>query len=220
MNIAAVAGHLAFGLIAFSFLVKDILWLRIVSILASLFSIFYNYVIPADPMWLAINWNIIFVLVNLYHVAVLIYEKRPVHMNPKDSELYETMFRDLTPVEFLKITKIAEWKKFKKGQEIVTQNSNVLNLNLIYNGTVDVMVDNKKVAELKDGQFVGEMSFLTEQPATATCVVKHDTECVVWQQPEFKDLLKRNPSLFFTIQSLLSAQVSSNLVSSSKKNET
>ena len=196
MNIAAVAGHLAFGLIAFSFLVKDILWLRIVSILASLFSIFYNYVIPADPMWLAINWNI---------------------MNPKDAELYETMFRDLTPVEFLKITKIAEWKKFQKGHEIVTQNSNVLNLNLIYNGTVDVMVDGKKVAQLKDGQFVGEMSFLTEQPATATCVVKHDTECVVWQQPEFKDLLKRNPSLYFTIQSLLSAQVSSNLVSSSKK---
>ena len=43
MNIALIAGHLAFGLIAFSFLVKDILWLRVVSILASLFSVFYNY---------------------------------------------------------------------------------------------------------------------------------------------------------------------------------
>ena len=43
MDIASLAGHLAFGLIAFSFLVKDILWLRVVSILASLFSVFYNY---------------------------------------------------------------------------------------------------------------------------------------------------------------------------------
>ena len=88
---------------------------------------------------------------------------------------------------------------------------------LIYNGTVEVKVDDNKVAELRDGEFVGEMSFLTEQSATATCVVKHTTECLVWQQKEFKDLLKRNPSLYFTIQSLLSAQVSSNLVSSSKK---
>ena len=81
---------------------------------------------------------------------------------------------------------------------------------------VDVAVDGKMVAQLKDGQFVGEMSFLTEKPATADCIVKHDCECLVWKQPEFKDLLRRNPSLYFTIQSLLSAQVSSNLVESSK----
>ena len=70
---------------------------------------------------------------------------------------------------------------------------------------------------MKDGQFVGEMSFLTEQPATATCIVRHDAELLVWKQEQFKELLKRNPSLYFTIQSLLSAQVSSALVSSSKR---
>ncbi len=215
MNLANIAGHLAFGLIAFSFLVKDILWLRVVSILASLFSVFYNYVIPANPMWLAINWNIVFVVVNLYHIAVIIYEKRPIKMAPKDKELYETLFKDLSPVEYLKISKVAEWKSFKSGETIIRQNHLVTDLILIYNGTVDVVVGTKKVAELKDGQFVGEMSFLTEKSATATCIVKHDTECLVWKQPEFKELLKRNPSLYYTIQSLLSNQ----LVSYSNKGE-
>ena len=214
MNIATIAGHLAFGLIAFSFLVKDILWLRIVSILASLFSVFYNWVIPAEPMWIPIGWNFVFVLLNLYHIAIIIYEKRPVDMSPKHKELYETMFKNMTPVEFLKITKIADWIHFKTKESITQKGHTVPTLNLIYNGTVDVIVDDKKVAELKDGQFVGEMSFLTEKPATATCVVKYDTECLVWKQEQFKDLLKRNPSLYFTIQSLLSAQVSSALVSS------
>ena len=93
----------------------------------------------------------------------------------------------------------------------------LIDLNIIYNGTVDVTVDGTKVAELKDGQFVGEMSFLTEKPATATCVVKHDSEVLVWKQQQFKELLKRNPSLYFTIQSLLSTQVSSALVNISKK---
>lgn len=216
MNIAAIAGHLAFGLIAFSFLVKDILWLRIMSILASLFSVLYNFYIPVDPMWLAINWNIVFILVNLYHIAVIIYEKRPVHMNPKDKELYETLFKELTPVEYLKITKIAEWRKYTSGEVLIKHSALVTDLILIYNGTVEVEVDGNIVAELKDGQFVGEMSFLTEKPATASCIVKHDCECIVWKQPEFKELLKRNPSLYFTIQSLLSAQVSSNLVKKSK----
>ena len=207
MDLATLAGHLAFGLIAFSFLVKDILWLRVVSIVASLFSVLYNFYIPVEPMWLAINWNIVFVLVNIYHIAVIIYEKRPIKMAPKDKELYETLFKDLSPVEYLKITKIANWKTFKSGETIIRQEHLVTDLVLIYNGTVDVVVGKKKVAELKDGQFVGEMSFLTEKSATATCIVKHDTECLMWKQPEFKDLLKRNPSLYYTIQGLLSNQL-------------
>lgn len=208
MNIATLAGHLAFGLIAFSFLVKDIMYLRILSILASLFSVFYNFAIPDTPMWLAINWNIVFVTVNVYHIAVLVYEKRPVKMKPKDRELYETLFNELSPVEYLKISKAAKWKKFKSGQKVIVENKPVNDLILVYNGTVDVVVDTKKVAELKDGQFVGEMSFLTGKDATATCIVKHDTECLVWKQPEFKSLLQRNPSLYYTIQSLLSSQIS------------
>ena len=212
MNIATVAGHLAFGLIAFSFLVKDILWLRVISTIASLFSVFYNYVIPPEPMWIPIGWNFVFVGVNLYHIAIIIYEKRPIKMAPKDKELYETLFKEMTPVEYLKISKVAQWQKYSSGEKLIRQGARVPDLILIYNGTVDVAVGSEKVAELKDGQFVGEMSFLTEKPATATCIIKHDTECLVWKQEEFKELLKRNPSLYFTIQSLLSAQVSSNLV--------
>ena len=217
MDIATLSGHLAFGLIAFSFLVKDILYLRVLSILASLFSVLYNFYIPAEPMWLAINWNIVFVLVNAYHIAVLMYEKRPVHMDDKNNELYETLFKDLIPVEYLKISKVAIWKSFEIGEYITRQSHPVPDLVLIYNGTVSVMVDGTNVAQLKDGQFIGEMSFITEKSATATCVVKHPCECLVWKQREFKELLKRNPSLYFTLQTLLSAQVSNNLVSSSKK---
>ena len=207
MNVAAIAGHLAFGLIAFSFIVKDILYLRLVSILASLFSVFYNWVIPVEPMWIPIGWNFVFVALNLYHIAVLMYEKRPVKMNDKNAELYETLFKDMTPVEYLKVSKIAEWKTFKPGEIIIQEGMPVKDLHLIYNGTVDVVVKDKTVAQLKDGQFVGEMSFLTEKPATATCVVRHNAELLVWRQREFKELLKRNPSLYYSIQSLLSTQL-------------
>ena len=219
MTIAAIAGHLAFGLIAFSFLVKDIFWLRIVSIAASLFSVFYNYTIPVEPMWLAINWNFVFIVVNVYHIGIILYEKRAVKMDAKDEELYQTLFKEMTPVEYLKISRAAEWVSLKSGQRIITQGMPVPDLYLIYNGTVDVMVDGEEVAHLRDGEFVGEMSFLTEKVATATCKVKYDAQCLVWKQREFKELLKRNPSLYFTIQSVLSAQVSDKLVSSSKKDD-
>ena len=216
MNIATLAGHLAFSLIAFSFLVKDIFWLRIVSILASLFSVFYNFYIPADPMWLAINWNFVFIVVNVYHIGVILYEKREVKMDDKNEELYQTLFKEMTPVEYLKISRAAQWETLKPGQRLITQGMPVPDLYLIYNGTVDVAIDGAKVAELKDGEFVGEMSFLTEKVATASCIVKYEAQCLVWKQREFKELLKRNPSLYFTIQSVLSGQVSDKLVKSHK----
>ena len=217
MNIATLAGHLAFGLIGFSFLVKDIFWLRMVSIAASLFSVFYNYTIPTEPMWLAINWNFIFIAVNAYHIGVILYEKRAVKMDSKNEELYQTLFSEMTPVEYLKVSRAAKWETVKAGERLITQGMPVPDLYLIYNGTVDVLVDNSTIAQLKDGEFVGEMSFLTEKVATATCKVKYDAICLVWKQREFKELLKRNPSLYFTIQSVLSAQVSDKLVSSTKK---
>jgi len=217
MNIATLAGHLAFGLIGFSFLVKDIFWLRMVSIAASLFSVFYNYTIPTEPMWLAINWNFIFIAVNAYHIGVILYEKRAVKMDSKNEELYQTLFSEMTPVEYLKVSRAAKWETVKAGERLITQGMPVPDLYLIYNGTVDVLVDNDPIAQLKDGEFVGEMSFLTEKVATATCKVKYDAICLVWKQREFKELLKRNPSLYFTIQSVLSAQVSDKLVSSTKK---
>jgi len=217
MNIGDLTGHLAFGLIALSFLVKDIFWLRLMSITASCFSIFYNYFIPAEPMAIAIFWNGIFIAVNLYHIGIILYEKRQVKMDDKNEELYSTLFKDMTPVEYLKISRAAQWETLKPNMRIITQGMPVPDLYLIYNGTVDVLVDNKKITDLRDGEFVGEMSFLTEKVATATCKVKHETQCLVWKQRDFKELLKRNPSLYFTIQSVLSAQVSDKLVSSTKK---
>ena len=52
----------------------------------------------------AINWNFVFIVVNLYHI-IIIYEKRPVKMDDKNTELYQTLFKEMTPVEYLKISR-------------------------------------------------------------------------------------------------------------------
>ena len=68
-------------------------------------------------MWLAINWNFVFIAVNLYHIGVILYEKRAVKMDAKNEELYQTLFKEMTPVEYLKISRAAEWETLKPGQK-------------------------------------------------------------------------------------------------------
>ena len=150
-------------------------------------------------------------------ISVLIYEKRSIVMSERDKELYETMFNKLSPVEFMKIIKIGTWASSKPGDILIKQDNDVNSLRLIYSGNVNIEIDGKIVSELKDGNFIGEMSFLTEHKASATVTAKHETECLTWKQEELKILLKRNPSLYFSIQSMLSSQVSMALISSSKK---
>ena len=67
-----LAGHASFALIALSFLVKDILWLRVLSVAASVAGIAYNYFGPATPLWLVIYWNIFFLVINLTQIALIL----------------------------------------------------------------------------------------------------------------------------------------------------
>ena len=64
-------GHTTYALLALSYLVRDIYWLRVLAIPASICSILFCYFHGPEPVWLIIGWNIVFLGVNLYQVASL-----------------------------------------------------------------------------------------------------------------------------------------------------
>ena len=39
------------------------------------------------------QWNFVFIAVNVYHIAVILYEKREIKMDEKDEELYQTYLK-------------------------------------------------------------------------------------------------------------------------------
>jgi hypothetical protein len=200
-------GHMAFLMVAISLTVKDILLLRVISIVASLSSITYNYFVPAFPLWLVINWNLVFILINTVRIGHLVHEKVTVSFSEKEKELYETLFRNFSPVEFMKILRISEWKSANKNETLTTQGQPVNNLMLVYNGAAKVIKDGQEVALLKDGDFIGEMSFNSNNPANATVIAVESVQILSWPKEELKKLLNRNPSMKFATQSVLSANL-------------
>ena len=79
---------------------------------------------------------------------------------------------------------------------------------MIYSGRVEISVRGKKITELRDGQFIGEMSFLTNQPASATVRTVLPTKYILWKQKDLKDLVSRNPAIVFSLQAAMGAQMS------------
>lgn len=74
---------------------------------------------------------------------------------------------------------------------------------LLYNGQASVAVGGREVTQLKDGHFVGEMSFATRGPASATVPTTVPTRLLVWSREELNKLLGRNPSIRLSLQGVL-----------------
>jgi CRP-like cAMP-binding protein len=83
---------------------------------------------------------------------------------------------------------------------------------LIYNGLVAVETNGQEVARLKDGNFIGELSFITGGEASATVKAILPTRYVSWPKEAVSQLLNRNPSMRFAMQSILSTDLSKKLM--------
>ena len=69
--------HVANFLYLTSYLVRDILWLRVLTIFAGL-SLLPFYCNCSDHiLWAPIGWNALFITVNLVQIGILLRERRP-----------------------------------------------------------------------------------------------------------------------------------------------
>lgn len=210
--VGLLLGNLAFALIALSYLVRDIFWLRSISIVSSLASIVYSYAALSEPLWINIIWNVVFIGVNVTWIVVIVKERRSVSFSEEEKELYNTLFGTFSPVEFMKLLRIGEWKTCTPGEVLIVEQQPAPHMMLIYNGEVEVTLKDKKIATLKDGAFVGEMSFLTGNLPTATVRATKETRCLAWSKEQLRKLLNRNPSMWATLQGVLSTDLTKKLM--------
>jgi hypothetical protein len=209
--IGQLAGHLASILTMVAYLLRDILWLRVLTILSCFAGIAFNYFVPATPLWTVIAWNTLFAIINIVQIAIIIKERTGIHFTEEEKELYETLFKNFAPFEFMKLMRIAEWHQVAPGQVVATEEQVLDDVMLIYNGRLAVEVKGKQVAELLDGNFIGEVSFISGGAATATVRALEPTRYVSWSKKEIDKLLKRNPSMRSAMQTVLNTDLSKKL---------
>jgi hypothetical protein len=186
----------------FAYLVRDVLWLRLLTV-AGMISLMVFYWLQPTPMYAPIVWNSLFTFVNVVQIAILVLERRPVFLGEEELHLYRTIFRSLRPREFARLFAIAEWKKAKEGEELVAQNEPVQALVLIASGRGEVEMDGRRVADVFAGQFVGEMGFLTELPASARVVATATTDYLAWPTEKLRSLLAAAPAIHVKFQAIL-----------------
>jgi hypothetical protein len=212
MLVGHLAGHLASILTMAAYLLKDILWLRLLSILSCVAGIAFNYFVPATPFWSVIIWNLLFVAINIAQIAILIKERTGIHFTEEEKELHDTLFKNFAPFEFMKLMRIANWLEAKQGEVLAVEKQSLSAVMLIYNGLVGVETNGKEVVRLRDGNFIGEVSFITGGAASATVRALQPTRYIAWPKDAISKLLNRNPSMRIAMQSMLSTDLSKKLM--------
>jgi len=200
--VLGIIGHFSFGLTALSFLMRDILFLRVLATASCLLGVAYNYFLPEGPLWLVIFWLSVFTMINAIRITLLFIENRSVNFSDEERELYQTLFRNFSPVEFMKLMNLGHWYKSVEGEILAIENEPLRDVKLIYNGEVAVERQRREIASLRDGTFIGEMSYLQDSRATATVRTKRPTRYVAWPREDLRKLLKRNPTMDIAMSNL------------------
>lgn len=197
MELSQLSGHIAFALIACSFLVQNILTLRIISIVSSIAAIIYNFYALGEPLWLVINWNIIFITIHLLNIGIHSYRNRKIDFDKDEKLVYEKIFKDISHTDFLELMNIGKTIYLKKDLLIMREGKPYDDIVLVLKGKLELICKGKALAKIEKGNFIGENNIfdIKCQNSFVTVKVSEPVKCIVWKKKDLIKYLKKNEEI-------------------------
>ena len=116
--------------------------------------------------------------------------------NPKEARLLELdLFKNASKEALEHLASAADEVTVKAGTALTRQGHNHHEIYVIESGTASVQIEGNEVAEIPEGEFVGEVGFFLSTPATATVTAKTEMSVLVIPYNRFDQILNDNPDL-------------------------
>jgi len=200
--------HVGALIFLIAYLVRDQILLRALIVIGTIFYIAYYLLMP-EPLWSALAWNSLFVLINCVMIF-LIYADRAKFSMSEDEEKLFGLFNTLSPGEFRKLMKISEWVVAEEKM-LITKLDEVPNkLYFILEGHAEVNRINNSFT-IGPGVFIGELAFLTKNTATADVNLMRHSKSIYWETNRLMGLLTRNPQMKIAFDALLNKDLAAKL---------
>jgi hypothetical protein len=198
---------------------RSILALRLISIIGLAFFVIGALIsgVKHEGMMALLIFNGLSLVVNAYQSIMLFVEKAPIFLPPDIKQIYMESFQIMTTKQFYKIYKFATIRQYTKNALVTEQGKPVPELIVIKAGTAEVDVNNKTVAQLGLGFFIGEMSFLTDNIASGTVRAKDVLTCIVWEKNRLAVLENSASDLYIKLQEAIALNLIKKLHSNSLK---
>lgn len=196
--------HISYLLLVAASLVRAILPLRIFVIASGLTGIIYDIGIDQLGMML---WEAAFTFVNIVQVGIIIYERRKASLSEEEEALRHRMFGQLNVVDFHRLIRTGTWISANEGEVLTRQGHPVSRIVLITDGATAVEVDEKVIAYCRQGDFIGEMAFVSGHPATATVRTIAPSRYLMWRFVDLKKLIEHHPDIRTALQTVFNTNL-------------
>jgi CRP-like cAMP-binding protein len=132
------------------------------------------------------------------------------------------LFKDLPEDALDYIAPYINLREFKKGRIIFFEGDRGKMLYLIKKGRVVVFKkddkgDDKILAYLKRGDFIGEMALIEENLRSASCRTEEDTELLLFTKRAFDEIVEKSPGIACLILKEIAKTLSERLRETSTK---
>lgn len=188
-----------------SYSVRDILWLRVLTVVAAALLIPY-YALQASPLLVAIGWSAVFIAINAYWIARLILERRPVRFTVDEARLRALSFPSLTPREARNLFTMGVWDDVAVSASLVQHDNNSDRLSVILRGVADVVHDGTKIAELGEGQFAGAIDQRAAE-LKIDVVVRKMVRVMCWPHDRLSTFLAARPDVALALERSVGLEV-------------
>jgi CRP-like cAMP-binding protein len=201
-NVNDLPGHAAYLLLAVSYFLTSMYWLRLFAILGLLLEIIY-FSLTGGNLFAGMLWTIVFITINAYQLFWLIREKLSLRLPEKEGPLLRASLSGLSDAQISKLLQAADWKDFQQGETLTRQDAPVDALYFLCSGRANVEVNKSLVTYLEQGSFVGEIAYLTGNPATATVVIDEPARVLKFSKMRMAKVTAADPEINGIIYQLL-----------------
>ena len=202
--------HFSNVLLLVAYSVRDILWLRWFAVAAALTNIPY-FLIQGTILWPPVLWAMVFTAINLFQIARIYLERRPVVLSPDEQKLYELSFRKLRPREFVSLLLAGAWKDGAPGERILAEGQRAESICIPIEGSVEVTRRGESLGDFGPGDLIGTALVLTGEPSSVEARVKETARYMCWPLPSLRTFLEKRPELRVTLQELVNRDLARKL---------
>ncbi|MGZ8417189.1 MAG: Crp/Fnr family transcriptional regulator [Methyloceanibacter sp.] len=203
-------GHLSYLLIAVSYWLTDMFWLRLVAIVGLTLEIIY-FLFSGGDLRTGIGWDVVFIAINAYQLSRLMQDRLSLRLPADERELLRNVLTGLDDAQIARLLVAGRFSDIAKGTLLAEENQPLERLFFICAGHVRVTIGGREVAHLEKGNFVGEVAFLTEKPATATVVAEDSVRALVFERSELSRFFRNEAEVAGLIYQLLGRELANKI---------
>ena len=208
--------HIGTALLLVGYFIRDELKLRVMIIVSSAVFNFYYWLVPEPPLWDAVLTGFLMIAVNLYVLTQVMLDRTTFRLSPDEKTLFAA-FDTLSPGQFRKVLRIARWHQ-ATGNPLTREGEPSASLYFIFDGVIEVEKGERRFP-LPGGNFVGEVAYVLQGPATATTKAPPGVRYVEWEVEALRALGEKHPALGNGLGALLTRDLAGKLTDSYRSEE-